>query len=140
MISEDRQALFRIAQWAETRKYIRVEKVRELAGSEETYLLIIREMDRVKGQLQRARTLEAQATLTLTDWLVILEQFDWNCAYCQSRSFEIMSHLVPLPRGGTTAENCVPACYSCIPSKHKNSTSHRVQTLLARGRTPSQTS
>jgi hypothetical protein len=132
VMTEDREALFRIAQWAAARKYIRVEKIRELAGTEENYLLIIREMDRVKGQLQRARTLEAQATLTLTDWLSILEQFDWQCAYCQSRPFDIMSHLVPLPRGGTTPENCVPSCYSCIPGKHKHHTSCRVQTLLAR--------
>ena len=132
MLAEERQVLFRIAQWAETRKYIRVEKIRELAGTEEQYLVIIREMDRVKGQIQRARTLDAQATLTLTDWLMTLEQFDWHCAYCLDRPFEIMSHLIPLPRGGTTPENCVPACYSCIPGKHKAGISHRVQTLLAR--------
>jgi hypothetical protein len=130
---EDKQVLFRVAQWTLEKKYFRVEKIRQLAETEENYLIIIRELDRVKAQLQRARTLGATATLTLVDWLMILEQFDWQCAYCQSRPFEIMSHIIPLPRGGTTTDNCVPSCYSCSTGKRK--TLARQQVLSLRRKT-----
>ncbi|MBA2682028.1 MAG: HNH endonuclease [Ktedonobacteraceae bacterium] len=41
-----------------------------------------------------------------------------------------MSHVIPLPRGGTTPENCVPACYSCSTGKGKVHARHRVQAQL----------
>jgi hypothetical protein len=129
MVPEDRKALFRVAHWTVGRKRLVVKKVRQLAGSEENYLLIIREIDRVKSQLERAKTLGAEATLTLIDWLVNLEIFDWQCAYCQSKPFQIMSHIIPLPHGGTTPENCVPACYSCS-SKCKVSAREGLQAYL----------
>jgi 5-methylcytosine-specific restriction endonuclease McrA len=116
---KDRQTLLHVAQWTLEQKYLRVEKIRQLVGTEENYRIIIREIDRVKAQRQNARTLRAEATLTLLDWLMILERFDWQCAYCRTRPFKIMSHIVPLPRGGTTPENCVPSCYSCLSRKRK---------------------
>jgi hypothetical protein len=130
---EDRQTIFRVAQRAVEQKYFRVEKIRQLAGTEENYLLIIREIDRVKSQVKRARSMEAEATLTVVDWLVILEQFEWQCAYCQCGPFEIMSHVIPLPRGGTTPENCVPSCYSCSTGVRKRSARRRFQAQLASG-------
>jgi 5-methylcytosine-specific restriction endonuclease McrA len=130
VIQEDRRELLRIAQWICEQKYFRVKKIRQLAGTEENYLLLIREIDRVKSQVQHARSLEAEATLTLIDWLLILEQFAWLCAYCQNKPFEIMSHVIPLPRGGTTPENCVPSCYSCSTGKGKVHARHRVQEQL----------
>jgi 5-methylcytosine-specific restriction endonuclease McrA len=133
VIQEDRRDLLRIAQWVGEQKYFRVKKIRQLAGTEENYLLLIREIDRVKSQVQHARSLEAEATLTLVGWLLILEQFEWQCAYCRCKPFEIMSHVVPLPRGGTTPENCVPACYSCSTGKGKVHARQRVQSLLAEG-------
>jgi hypothetical protein len=133
VIQEDRRDLVRIAQWIGKQKYFRVKKIRQLAGTEENYLLLIREVDRVKSQVQHARSLEAEATLTLVDWLLLLEQFGWLCAYCQCKPFEIMSHVVPLPRGGTTPENCVPSCYSCSTGKGKVHARHRIQSLLAEG-------
>ncbi len=133
MIQEDRRDLVRIAQWLGEQKYFRVKKIRQLAGTEENYLLLIREIDRVKSQVQHARSLEAEATLKLIDWLLILEQFAWQCAYCQCKPFEIMSHVVPLPRGGTTPENCVPACYSCSTGKGKVQARPRVQAQLIEG-------
>jgi len=130
VIPEDRQILFRVAQWTLEQKYFRVQKIRQLAGTEENYRIIIREIDRVKAQVQRARSLTADATLTLVDWFIILEQFGWHCAYCQSKPFEVMSHVIPLPRGGTTPDNCVPACYSCSTGKRKTRMRHRVEALL----------
>lgn len=131
MTPENRQVLLRVAQWTLERKYFRVETIRQLAETEENYLVIMREIDRVKAQLRRARTLEAEATLTVVDWILILERFDWRCAYCQSGPFEVMSHIIALPRGGTTAENCVPACYSCSSGSRKRYARRRLQALLA---------
>ena len=128
---EDRQILFRVAQWIHEQKYFRVQKIRQLAGTEENYRILIREIDRVKAQVQRARSLQADATLTLVDWLTILEQFCWSCAYCLSKPFEVMSHVTPLPRGGTTPDNCVPACYSCSTGKRKTRARHHVEAWLA---------
>lgn len=130
MTREDRQVLLRVARWICEQKYFRIKKIRQLAGTEENYLALIREVDRVKAQVQHARSLEVEATLTLVDWLLTLEQFQWRCAYCQVRSFEIMSHIVPLPRGGTTPENCVPSCYSCSSGRGKLHARQRVQALL----------
>jgi hypothetical protein len=129
MSPEDREALFHVARWTIGKKRLVVKKVRQLAGTEENYLLIIREIDRVKSQLERAKMLDAEATLTLVDWLINLEIFDWQCAYCQSKPFQIMSHIIPLPHGGTTPENCVPACYACS-SRCKASARQGLQAYL----------
>jgi 5-methylcytosine-specific restriction endonuclease McrA len=119
MTPESREVLFRVAQWVAGRKRLIVRKVRQLAETEENYLFIIREIDRVKSQIERARMLQAEATLTLIDWLTILELFDWKCAYCLEKPFQVMSHVIPLPSGGTTPENCVPACYSCSSGRRE---------------------
>ena len=117
MTPEDREALFRVAWWVVGRKRLVVKTVRQLAGTEENYLFIIREIDRVKSQVERAKMLHVEATLTLVDWITILEVFDWKCAYCLARPFQVMSHVIPFPFGGTALENCVPACYSCSSSR-----------------------
>lgn len=113
MIPRDTHALFRVAQWTIDSKRKAVKTVRELAGTEENYLLITREIDRVEGQLRKARAMHAEATLTLVDWLTTLEYFHWQCAYCVSGPFQVMSHHIQLPRGGTTPDNCVPSCCGC---------------------------
>lgn len=128
MTPEDKQILFQIAQWCIDNKHKRVEQIRQLAGTEENYLILIKEIDRVEAHLQRARTLHAEATLTLVDWLMTLDDFDWLCAYCQAKPFQVMSHFVPLPGGGTTPDNCVPACSGCSRSRRKGH--DRVQAYL----------
>ncbi len=107
---EDMQTLLEVARWTlnhQNRRSI----LRQLAKTEENYLLLIRELERVESQRFRAQTLRAEATLTLVEWLETLNAFHWSCAYCQSKPFEVMSHYLPLPEGGTTATNCVPACH-----------------------------
>ncbi|GHO97725.1 hypothetical protein KSF_077730 [Reticulibacter mediterranei] len=132
MTPEDRQVLFHVAQWTLEHRYFRVEMIRQLAGTEENYLIIMKEIDRVKAQLKRARTLAADATLTVVDWVQILERFEWQCAYCQEKPFEVMSHIIPLPRGGTTPENCVPSCYSCSSGTRKRYARRRLLAELER--------
>ena len=129
MMPEDKHALFRVAEWTLDNKRKLVKTVRELAGTEENYLIVIREIDRVEAQLRRARFLHAEATLTLVDWLTTLEYFRWLCAYCEAKPFQVMSHFTLLPQGGTTPDNCVPACYSC--GRYRKTESVRVQEYLA---------
>jgi 5-methylcytosine-specific restriction endonuclease McrA len=100
-------------------RYLRVEKIRLLAGNEENYHTIIREVDRVKAQLLYARREHAVATLTMREWFTILDRFAWKCAYCGEKPFQVMSHVIARSEGGTTAENCVPACHHCVSSPKK---------------------
>lgn len=73
-----------------------------------------REFQRVEVQLQRAREKGLPATLTLKDWLATLDYFHGLCAYCGELPGETMDHVVAVSRGGgTTVENCVPACLPC---------------------------
>jgi hypothetical protein len=120
MRPQDTSAFLRVAQWTRENKNKYNRKIRELAGTEENYLCIRREIDRVEKQLQRARTLGAEARLTLVDWLSTLNYFHWQCAYCESKPFHVMSHLVQMPHGGTTSENCIPACSSCRTKRQEN--------------------
>ncbi len=110
------------------RKYLRVEQIRRLAGSEESYRIIIREVDRVRAQLLYARSDHAEATLTLREWFTILDRFSWKCAYCGEKPFQIMSHVILRSVGGTTAENCVPSCHSCLAKPGKKVHSPATQT------------
>ena len=110
---EDMQTLLRVAQWILDHKPHIMSKIRQIADTEENYLIIARELDRVNGQIARARTIGAEATLTLLDWLIIVDSYDWKCAYCREKPFEVMCHHIPLSLAGTTPFNCVPACYSC---------------------------
>lgn len=130
MTVEDKRALFRVAQWISGGNRKVMKTIRQLAGTEENYQCIIREIDRVEGQCKHARTLGAGATLTLMDWLITLEDFDWQCAYCQAQPFQIMSHVIPLPLGGTTPDNCVPACHKCNIYRRNEQVRVRVQKYL----------
>jgi hypothetical protein len=118
MTPEDQQTLLKVAQWIVTHRNTR-RTIRQLAETEENYLLLIRELDRVERQCFRAHTLHAEATLTLVEWLEILNLFHWHCAYCHTGPFQVMSHRIPLLQAGTTAANCVPACYHCCRSHEK---------------------
>ncbi len=100
-------------------KYLRVETIRRLAGTEESYRVIIREVDRVKAQRMYARSCNAPATLTVIEWFALLDSFHWKCAYCRQKPFQSMSHIIPQKEGGTTVKNCVPACHSCVSRPNK---------------------
>ena len=128
MTPEDTQTLLEVARWIVTHRNNR-STIRQLAGTEENYLLLVRELDRVESQCARAHTLQAEASLTLVEWLETLNHFGWLCAYCQSKPFQVMSYYTPLPQGGTTAANCVPACYRC--RCHREQESVAVHVYLA---------
>lgn len=75
------------------------------------------ERHRVRAQILRAKQNNVPATLTLVEWIELLAIFHWKCAYCHG-PYELLEHYVPITQGGgTTAENCVPACFSCNSKK-----------------------
>ena len=75
------------------------------------------EASRVALQNNRAAKLGLPATLTLEQWIVTLDHFNWVCAYCQGK-YTVIEHFVPLSHGkGTEKDNCVPACHKC--NSHK---------------------
>lgn len=84
------------------------------------------ELRRVRKHVRRAEKRGLPATLTLSEWLTILEEYNYDCAYCGQR-FESIEHLIPVRHGGgTTATNCVPACEPC------NHLSEYASTIVAR--------
>jgi len=71
------------------------------------------EINRVWKHCHRARKKSLPATLTIHEWLDLLNRYQWRCAFCGG-PFETIEHVNPLGRGGgTTAQNCVPACRIC---------------------------
>ena len=61
-------------------------------------------------------------TLTAEEWIDILKEYKFKCAYC-GREFtlfdrETRDHVIPISKGGdNTKENVVPACQSCNSKK-----------------------
>src|SRR6266478_3790078 len=91
---EDMQVLLGVAEWTmQSRRHV-MSTIRELAGTEERYLIIARELDRVNS-------------------------YDWKCAYCQEKPFEVLYHPIPLHKGGTTVSNCLPVCRGCCTRRKK---------------------
>ena len=77
---------------------------------------------RVACASQSAREWEVENTLTVDEWLGILERFSYQCAYCE-RSWESIDHVIPFSKGGPNTEtNVVPACKNCNSSKFVSTT------------------
>ena len=76
---------------------------------------MISELTRVQGQNSRARSMKAEATLTLAEWEQTIADFHEMCAYCNIRSFEVLEHFIPFGQDGegTHVNNCLPACNQC---------------------------
>lgn len=69
-------------------------------------------------QIYRAKKANLPATLSQAQWAATLKHFNGRCAYCQARSYECIDHFIPLKQGGgSTQNNCVPACASCNTCK-----------------------
>ena len=73
------------------------------------------------NHLEKRRALIRGASvsdLTLEDWIEVLEQYGYQCAYCKSTSRLTMDHIVPLSKGGPhTKSNIAPACRPCNSRK-----------------------
>jgi 5-methylcytosine-specific restriction endonuclease McrA len=78
------------------------------------------EASRVVHHIRLAQQIGRPATLTVEEWLAAIRYFQGLCAYCQVAPFTLLEHFVPLVEGGgTTADNCVPACYGCNVRKQQ---------------------
>lgn len=77
--------------------------------------------NRVYQNVQKARNAGLPATLTVEEWIDTIDLFNGLCAYCRDNTFEVLDHMVPIyAGGGTTKQNCVPACITCNAYKaHK---------------------
>lgn len=68
---------------------------------------------------RRASRLRVGGRHSMDDVLLLLEAYEWRCAYCGEGGRLTIDHLVPLSRGGSDGiENLIPACLSCNSSKH----------------------
>lgn len=73
------------------------------------------EEEKIKRHNKRAIALNNPGTLTVTQWMALLNHFQWGCAYCTDGPYDVLEHIIPLtfPSSGTTRWNCVPACNKC---------------------------
>lgn len=70
----------------------------------------------------RRKTLIGEVKLTKADWLAIMVEWKWSCAYCGTSLTNItrsIDHVVSLICGGSHSRwNLVAACRTCNSSKH----------------------
>src|SRR5438105_4607941 len=85
-----------------------------------------KEWARVQHHNNRAIQYGLPATLTLQEWIVTLNHFEWKCAYCLSAPYKGFDHFIPFNirnsplntiAKGTSVDNCVPCCRSCNSRK-----------------------
>lgn len=70
--------------------------------------------EKVASNNARARDAGLPATLTTKEWTKTLDHFNWKCAICLVGNYQVLEHFIPLALGGgTTVDNCIPACVSC---------------------------
>jgi len=67
----------------------------------------------LRSALARARAKRLPATLTKEQWQATVAHFDDRCAFCGG-PWCLVEHATPVELGGgTTADNCLPACAPC---------------------------
>ena len=75
---------------------------------------------KIRHHLKRAMVAGAIATLTTDEWIGTINYYNGMCAYCLNLPGTVIEHYIPLELGGgTTKENCIPACHGC--NHHKKS-------------------
>ena len=89
-----------------------------------SYANLAKESARVKFQITRAKKYNLPATLSLDEWLSILDRCKWSCSICGNPSNIAMDHAKSIANGGgTTSDNVIPMCRSCNSHKSKKSIS-----------------
>ena len=75
--------------------------------------------DRAHKKTRQARLL---SILTQEQWQGTIAFFNGLCAYCTIGDWLFIEHVTPISRGGgTTIDNCLPACKSCNSAKKERS-------------------
>jgi len=63
---------------------------------------------------RRSRKLEADGSYTYREWLLLVNAYGGQCAYCARTGVLHADHRMPLARGGSNSiDNIVPACPLC---------------------------
>lgn len=75
------------------------------------------------GFKRRARKRDIINTLTAEEWIEILKEYKFKCAYCGCEftlfNRETRDHVIPISKGGDNIkENVIPACRSCNSKKY----------------------
>lgn len=92
---------------------------------EQSRLYRERHRERMRAIYARRHALERQPgvirTLTAEQWKAIKAAYNFQCAYCGTRTKLTQDHVWPISKGGPhTAANIVPACLSCNAKKRDN--------------------
>ena len=74
---------------------------------------------REAGRRRRARKAKTECSLTENEWNILLEIFNYRCAYCDEKGESLeKEHWIPLIKGGVySITNIVPSCRGCNASK-----------------------
>jgi hypothetical protein len=76
------------------------------------------EINKIQVQRRNAKKRLLPASLTTKQWGTCLEYFYNKCCYCGKEDSLTQDHFVPISQGGEyAANNIVPCCKSCNPSK-----------------------
>ena len=71
---------------------------------------------------RRSRKRSSPNTLTFNEWLEILREYNYRCAYCgiafDGKNRPERDHVIPVSKGGgNTKDNIVPSCRLCNAKK-----------------------
>jgi 5-methylcytosine-specific restriction endonuclease McrA len=72
-----------------------------------------------KSGRRRARKMGAEGSHTREEWIEILKQHNYRCAYCGTMENITKDHIIPLSKNGSDyASNIQPLCKSCNSRKN----------------------
>lgn len=75
---------------------------------------------RVMSKNRKARVRNAEGNFTESEWLSLLDRYDYRCLWCGTTSDKLTAdHVIPITKGGSNyIENIQPLCASCNSKKH----------------------
>jgi 5-methylcytosine-specific restriction endonuclease McrA len=78
----------------------------------------LKEDNRARRRVRRARMANVSVDLTAHQWKAIKVAYRNRCAYCRRKRPLTQDHLIPISKGGEhTASNIIPACRPCNSRK-----------------------
>lgn len=77
----------------------------------------VREQTRMSNARKEARRRGVENSLTHSEWMEVLDQYEHRCVYCFG-PYEQIDHVVAMrDGGGNTKQNVVPSCRECNQRK-----------------------
>jgi 5-methylcytosine-specific restriction endonuclease McrA len=105
------------------RKYLRTNREKIMARHSQWTKTEMGKASRQRIKIvRRVREREIINTLTSQEWLDILKEYDYKCAYCgiefDENTLPTRDHIIPISKGGNNIKNnIIPACQSCNSRK-----------------------